>query len=93
MKVGLVDLGSLGGKIKFEFCRPAPRCLDSHNFSAIRTQVHKADFLKITCLYNWNFNAIDGENFKNWDLSNTQTLQYVCTHNRAIFSCEGTENH
>ena len=28
MKVGLVDLSTLGGKIKFEFCRPALRCLD-----------------------------------------------------------------
>ena len=36
MKVGLVDLGSLGGKIKFEFCRPALLCcLDSHNSNLI----------------------------------------------------------
>ena len=35
MKVGLVDLGTLGGKIKFEFCRPALRCLDSQNSNLI----------------------------------------------------------
>ena len=35
MKVGLVDLGSLGGKIKFEFCHPALRCLDSQNSNLI----------------------------------------------------------
>ena len=35
MKVGLVDLGTLGGKIKFEFCCPALRCLDSQNSNLI----------------------------------------------------------
>ena len=35
MKVGLVDLSTLGGKIKFEFCRPALRCLDSQNSNLI----------------------------------------------------------
>ena len=35
MKVGLLDLGTLGGKIKFEFCRPALRCLDGQNSNLI----------------------------------------------------------
>ena len=30
-KVGLVDLSTHGGEIKFEFGRPAQRCLDSQN--------------------------------------------------------------
>ena len=34
-KVGLVDLSTHGGKIKFEFGRPAQRCLDSQNSNLI----------------------------------------------------------
>ena len=34
-KVGLVDLSTHGGKIKFEICRPAQRCLDSQNSNLI----------------------------------------------------------
>ena len=35
MKVGLVDLSTHGGKIKFEFCCPALRCLDIQNSNLI----------------------------------------------------------
>ena len=35
MKVSLVDLSTHGGKIKFEFGRPAQQCLDSQNSNSI----------------------------------------------------------
>ena len=35
MKVGLVDLSTHGGKMKFEFCRPVLCCLDSQNSNFI----------------------------------------------------------
>ena len=34
-KVGLVDLSTHGGKIKFEFGRPAQHCLNSQNSNMI----------------------------------------------------------
>ena len=43
MKVGLMDLSTHGGKIKFEFL--------AMKIPAKCTQVHKADFLKIIRLY------------------------------------------
>ena len=46
MKVGLVDLSTYGGEIKFEFLVMAGK----FNFPAMCTQVHKADFLKIISL-------------------------------------------